>query len=113
MCLLKMLPDNHESQRLVFFQKMKFLATFLTALLVVCTVLENNLTAWYVTLQTKFFAVPLSCVKAVIMVGEDNNSVRNRRSAYSTAEEKDKVSRRLEGNRESFSKSSNGEIFQY
>ncbi|XP_077188577.1 sterol O-acyltransferase 1 [Paroedura picta] len=41
------------------------------------------------------------------MVGEDNISVRNRRSAYGTAEEKGNMSKRLEGDW-SFSKSSNG-----
>uniref|UniRef100_A0A6J0TGT9 O-acyltransferase n=1 Tax=Pogona vitticeps TaxID=103695 RepID=A0A6J0TGT9_9SAUR len=43
------------------------------------------------------------------MVGEENISIRNRRSSYRTAEEKDDFSRRLEGNW-SFSNSTNGRI---
>ncbi|XP_061490210.1 sterol O-acyltransferase 1 isoform X2 [Rhineura floridana] len=45
----------------------------------------------------------------VTMVGEDNISVRNRRSTYGTAEEKDDLSSRLEGDW-SFSKSNNGQV---
>ncbi|XP_062990254.1 sterol O-acyltransferase 1 [Elgaria multicarinata webbii] len=43
------------------------------------------------------------------MVGEDNISVRNRRSPYGSAEDKDDLSTRLEGDW-SFSKSSNGQV---